>query len=351
MSDFRNPREPREEKETIKEQSIQDQSLEQNPSSSSISTQEWENRARDWLSTLQKGRNVTMNEVGAWIDSKQFSMPEELKSLPRSQIYEQILSIHKLMQQPNQIIVVDAKAEKKANEVEPAQARFQRTDQWRPVYSWLESLNKNQVVKSKEISDWLSENPKVKEQLYSRHSRNHLMHYIQKCHSKMLKRREKQKGLQHSNTTGPAKVHNHKATKLPVVLPCNSSSNLLKDNDIYLVRRKEAFLRYEMLVIALSLSLMITSAVCILTILVPFSLTELESQLTILLSKHKQVNLEPDSPSLLTHKDANNTNNQLFNMANEGGNIRITSSGASHYLDTEDVTVDGKSRHGIPLDS
>lgn len=38
---------------------------------------------------------------------------------------------------------------------------FQCTDQWISVYSWLETLDKDQVVKSKEISDWLMENPKV----------------------------------------------------------------------------------------------------------------------------------------------------------------------------------------------
>lgn len=70
-------------------------------------------------------------------------------------------------------------------------ARFQRTDQWIPVYSWLESLDQDDVVKSKDISDWLAANPQVKEQLCSRHSRYHLMHYIKKCHLKILKRKEK----------------------------------------------------------------------------------------------------------------------------------------------------------------
>lgn len=71
--------------------------------------------------------------------------------------------------------------------------RFQRTDQWLPVYSWLESLETDEVVKSKDVSDWLSENPKVKDQLGLRHSRYHLMHYIKKCHMKILKRKEKRK--------------------------------------------------------------------------------------------------------------------------------------------------------------
>ena len=71
--------------------------------------------------------------------------------------------------------------------------RFQRTDRWLPVYTWLESLNADEVVKSKDISDWLSDNPKICEQLCSRHSRYHLTHYIKKCHSKILKRQDKLK--------------------------------------------------------------------------------------------------------------------------------------------------------------
>lgn len=72
-------------------------------------------------------------------------------------------------------------------------ARFQRTDQWLPVYSWLESLDADEVVKSKDIADWLTANPAIREELSSRHSRYHLMHYIKKCHVKILKRKERKK--------------------------------------------------------------------------------------------------------------------------------------------------------------
>ena len=91
------------------------------------------------------------------------------------------------------LVVFFVKQEKEESQVDIPHARFQRTDQWRPVYSWLESLDKDEVVKSKDISDWLSENPQVQEQLCSRHSRYHLMHYIKKCHMKILKRRDKKK--------------------------------------------------------------------------------------------------------------------------------------------------------------
>jgi len=43
------------------------------------------------------------------------------------------------------------------NQVDVPHARFQRTsDQWLPVYSWLESLDKDEEVKSKDFSAWES---------------------------------------------------------------------------------------------------------------------------------------------------------------------------------------------------
>lgn len=79
------------------------------------------------------------------------------------------------------------------NQGDHSQARFQRTDQWKPVYIWLETLEDTEVVKSNDILDWLNANPDVRDDLYSRHSRYHLMHYIKKCHVKILKRKERKK--------------------------------------------------------------------------------------------------------------------------------------------------------------
>ncbi|XP_043703644.1 uncharacterized protein LOC122653771 isoform X2 [Telopea speciosissima] len=183
-----------------------------------------------------------------------------------------------------------------ANQVEPPASRFQRTDQWIPVYSWLESLEKKEVVKSKEIDEWLSKNLKVKEQLYARHSRYHLMHYVQKCHLKMLRRREKQ-GIQSSAPTSQAKVQNNVVTTAAVPLLCSSSSNQLKDNDKFLARRNEAFRKYELL-------------------------TELENHLSSIISKQKHVNVkESDSQSLLRRGSADDTK--------QGGNVRHMPSDSS----------------------
>lgn len=83
------------------------------------------------------------------------------------------------------------KQQENNNQGDQHPARFQRTDQWLPVYSWLESLDNGELVKSKDITEWLDANPEVKEELSSRHSRYHLTHYVKKCHLKILKRKEK----------------------------------------------------------------------------------------------------------------------------------------------------------------
>lgn len=98
--------------------------------------------------------------------------------------------------------------------------RFQRTDQWMPVYAWLESLDTDEVVKSKDILDWLTNNPEIREQLYSRHSRYHLMHYIKKCHVKILKRKDKNKGVQATSKVQSETITKNGETRAPVPVQC-----------------------------------------------------------------------------------------------------------------------------------
>ncbi|XP_031253573.1 uncharacterized protein LOC116111535 [Pistacia vera] len=208
-------------------------------------SQEWETMARAWLSAFPEGKAVNVNQVEAWIDSNYSSLPADLLSMPRSDLIDRLLSIQNYMKLPIQ--------EKDGNQADPP-ARFQRTDQWIPVYSWLESLDQDEVVKSKDISDWLNDNPAVKDQLCSRHSRYHLMHYIKKCHLKILKRRGK-KGLQQFNkeTSLPNQetslvVHKSEVPKQLMPLPSNPLNNIPKDSDLYVSKRSEALRKYEILV-------------------------------------------------------------------------------------------------------
>ncbi|XP_021636046.2 uncharacterized protein LOC110632213 isoform X2 [Hevea brasiliensis] len=179
----------------------------QNPNQS----QEWETMARAWLSAFPEAKAVSTTEVEAWIESNRGSLPADLQSMPRADLIDRLLAIQNYMRLPNQATEV--------TQVDLPHARFQRTDQWLPVYSWLESLDNDEVVKSKDISDWLTENPEVKEQLCSRHTRYHLMHYIKKCHLKILKRRERKKGLQKTEKSTSPKVQKIVDAKAPSSLP------------------------------------------------------------------------------------------------------------------------------------
>ncbi|KAG6633354.1 uncharacterized protein LOC122289867 [Carya illinoinensis] len=219
---------------TPSDQNLNDQSDQQ--------SQEWETMARAWLCSFPEAKAVSMDEVEAWIDSNLDSIPEGIKSMPRSDLCQRLIAIQNCMRLPSQ------EKELSQFDYENPPYRFQRTDQWRPVYSWLESLNQDEVVKSKEISDWLNANKEVQEQLCSRHSRYHLMHYIKKCHIKILKRKEKKMGVQQHNKDTSLKVRRTVVMKQPTVLPYSTPSDLPKDGDVYLMKRKEAYRKYEILV-------------------------------------------------------------------------------------------------------
>ncbi|KAL3622538.1 hypothetical protein CASFOL_033949 [Castilleja foliolosa] len=123
--------------------------------------------------------------------------------------------------------------------------RFQRTDQWMPVYSWLETLDTDEVIKSKDVVDWLTANPEIRDHLYSRHSRYHLMHYIKKCHVKILKRKEKQ-GLIVAKI--PLSKDHNVEDKCPGSPNGNNVSSMPKDSELYKAKRSEALRKYEILV-------------------------------------------------------------------------------------------------------
>ncbi|EEF42195.1 uncharacterized protein LOC8287019 isoform X2 [Ricinus communis] len=202
-------------------------------------SQEWETMARAWLSAFPEAKAVNTTEVESWIDSNRTSLPADLQSMPRTDLIDRLLAIQNYMRLPSQATEL--------NQVDIPHARFQRTDQWLPVYSWLESLDKDEVVKSKDISDWLTENPEIKEHLCSRHSRYHLMHYIKKCHMKILKRREKKKGLQHTEKPTSPNAHKIVDVKEPASIPSNPLNNIPKDSDLYLAKRNEALRKFEIL--------------------------------------------------------------------------------------------------------
>lgn len=90
------------------------------------------------------------------------------------------------------------------------------------------------------------------------------MHYIQKLHLKLLKKKGKlPKGMLLSAARASVKSTNGGFTSRVATSLCKASSEALKDDGIFQSRRNDAFLRYELL-------------------------TDLQKQLTSILSKHKK---------------------------------------------------------------
>ncbi|GAV56564.1 hypothetical protein CFOL_v3_00106 [Cephalotus follicularis] len=207
---------------------------EQRASSDQNQSQGWQAMARAWLSAFPEAKAVSGSQVDAWIDSNFASLPPELQSMPRNEIIDRLLSIQNYLRFPLQ--------EKEPNQVDLLTARVQRPDHWSPVYSWLESLDHNEVVKSKDIADWLAENPEVNEDLSFRHSRYHLMRYIKMCHQKILKRREEKK---QPNNESAIEVCESGETKQPDTLPSNPLNNEPTNSEIFFAERMEALRKYE----------------------------------------------------------------------------------------------------------
>ncbi|KAL5973058.1 hypothetical protein ACLOJK_039865 [Asimina triloba] len=247
-------------------------------------------------------------------------------------------------------------------QAEPQPPRFQRTDLWMPVYSWLESLDKTEIVKPNEIIDWLSENPGIREQLYSKHPRHQVMHYIQRCHFKMLRRREKQR------------KENGNKTYFADIIPCytNAIQSFGRMQGIPVPATRSQVTANDGAptpAVPLRLGWGITSHVVVFEgvgglillqgvvtspTLVPLScysekvteellgvcnrcLTDLLNQLTSVLSSYKQANhsKESSSPPLLKNGFGENGNHHLSNTGAEEGNVRAMSGGMSCSQDLE----------------
>lgn len=68
-------------------------------------SEEWETMARAWLCSFPEAKAVSMAEVEAWIDSNFDSLPEGIKSMPRSELCQRLISIQNCMRLPNQVLI------------------------------------------------------------------------------------------------------------------------------------------------------------------------------------------------------------------------------------------------------
>ncbi|CAL9780442.1 unnamed protein product [Musa acuminata subsp. burmannicoides] len=257
----------------------------------------WEALARVWLSSLPMSHQPSVAEIDAWIESNRASLPDDLQSVPRLHLHHRILSLHDPSRSLNQVDL--------SNEAE-FPYRFQRTDLWKPVYRWLESLDKDVLVNAKEISEWLAANPEVTERLFSKHSRYHMMHYIQRMHLKLLKKRGKlPKGLQLSAARASVKSVNGGVMTREITLQ-RKLPNSTRENGTVLHKNKEAFLRYELL-------------------------TDLQNQLTSVLLKQKHaMNSKNSYPSCLVEQmPGNATTSQSSDKGSKDACCQIVTGDAS----------------------
>lgn len=87
------------------------------------------------------------------------------------------------------------------------------------MYQWLESLELDSLVATQQISDWLTSNPKIMDRMVEKHSKYHLIHYTQRMHLKMLKKKGKlPKTLQLSAA---------RATVRPIAAPFTPEENIV----------------------------------------------------------------------------------------------------------------------------
>ena len=75
-----------------------------NPNDHGDQSQEWEIMARAWLCSFPEAKAGSMEEVEAWIDSNHASLPGNLKSMPRSDLCQRLISIQNLMRLSTQVI-------------------------------------------------------------------------------------------------------------------------------------------------------------------------------------------------------------------------------------------------------
>ncbi|KAF3775637.1 Dynein assembly factor with WDR repeat domains 1 [Nymphaea thermarum] len=182
---------------------------------------------------------------------------------------------------------------------EPKLYQFQRSDMWKPVYAWLETLNTTDIVKKSEIVRWLSENPAVKNALQSRNSRYNFMHYIQKLHKKLLRKRGRLKEGRRPRgrppVCTPVKAVKSETPSYAVVVPGSLPTTEMREPSF---GKEKAFLRYQLL-------------------------SELQSRLISLLSK-----------------------------CNDGGEMNRDKPGdAPHSIDTGSLSCSGRPSPQTPLDS
>jgi len=57
---------------------------------------------------------------------------------------------------------------------------------WKPVWLWLQSLNRTEIVEASEIIAWLDSNPEYAAEIRQHHTNGVFVAYVQKCHQRLI---------------------------------------------------------------------------------------------------------------------------------------------------------------------
>ncbi|KAG0559778.1 hypothetical protein KC19_10G128500 [Ceratodon purpureus] len=60
------------------------------------------------------------------------------------------------------------------------------SEKWKPVWMWLQSLGRTKIVDSTEVAAWLECNAAYATEMKQYHSHGVLVHYVQKCHQRLI---------------------------------------------------------------------------------------------------------------------------------------------------------------------
>ncbi|MQL81716.1 hypothetical protein Taro_014179, partial [Colocasia esculenta] len=230
----------------------------------------WESGARSWLSSLPGSRCPASADMDAWLDSAQPPLPEELTPLSRPRLHQQIVSVHnslfggsRQVQPPTPSGGAEGSGGDDGDRADGPRGRFQRAEHWNPVYSWLESLDTDEVVSANDVKDWFLANPEIKENL----SRNSRFHCDPPHHNVPDFTRHRYLDLKSSEDNLPNDIGDatdaeqsvqmcKTRTALRILsnglrarsqIPRKFSSRIPKGKDLTLLKKNEAFLRYELL--------------------------------------------------------------------------------------------------------
>lgn len=57
---------------------------------------------------------------------------------------------------------------------------------WKPVWLWLQSLNRTEIVDASEVIAWLDSNPEYAAEIRQHHTNGVFVAYAQKCHQRLI---------------------------------------------------------------------------------------------------------------------------------------------------------------------